>query len=96
MTREPAPSSLAPTAENRWVDMSSLMRRPLESCFGKVEGKSGWRRYRTHQVRENDVVVVDMMVTLFPPTLISPSLDCPEGEATYVITQGGIADPEKT
>jgi meiotic recombination protein DMC1 len=26
---------------------------------------------------------------------IQDSPDCPEGEATYVITTGGIADPEK-
>jgi meiotic recombination protein DMC1 len=87
VTLEPVLSSQVLMAASRLVAISSPTLRLLGSYFAKVEARSASQRYRTLQVcseeqwrwRSANKVLSDM----------------PEKEATYIITNGGINDPEK-
>lgn len=71
-----------------WGDMFLLMPLQHESCFVKAVVMSELQRFRIRQVgyfsRMNR-----------PGYMTHGVADCPEREATYVITNGGINDPDK-
>lgn len=85
MTQERAHSLLVPMAASPSVAISSLMPQLPASCCARAVAKSVSRRSRTHQVRG----------CAFRSSLILIVPDMPEKEATYIITNGGINDPEK-
>jgi len=87
----PAPSSLVPMAVNLLVDISSRMRRLQGSCCGREGVMRGWPRYRIRLVSSRSPDNVSFCTV---ETNVVPA-DCPEREATYIITNGGISDPEK-
>ena len=64
-----------------------MLPRP-ESSFARAEGTSVWPKFKTHQVCLSLVFRNDPR----PDSFVS---DCPEREATYIITNGGISDPDK-
>lgn len=61
-----------------------LMHPLHESCCGREEQTSELPKSRIRQVYEPIIGDLTLMKT-----------DCPEREATYIITNGGINDPEK-
>lgn len=69
------------------VDMFLRMRRQPVCFFARVVARNGWPRFRTHLVCYSL-----MKIFLFLSLMV---LDCPEREATYIITNGGINDPDK-
>lgn len=70
------------------VDMCLLMRPRLGCFFAKAAATSVSPRYRTRLVSRQS------FIRRFR-RLLSHVADCPELEATYVITNGGISDPDK-
>lgn len=67
-------------------DMFLHMPLPPDFFFERAAVKNESQRLLIRQVR-HDLSSVDKMLMI--------SSDCPEREATYIITTGGINDPEK-
>lgn len=78
---------------NQSVDMFWRMHQQLASCCEKAAEKSEWPRFKTPQVCR--VYFREIFFFFFFTGVIADVADCPEREATYVITKGGIGDPDK-
>lgn len=75
------------TAASRLVDMFLLMLRLLVCSFGRAVVMSVLRRFRIPQASH--------LSTLRASNGSNSMIDCPEREAIYIITNGGINDPDK-
>lgn len=64
------------------------MRLRLVSYFERAVEMNVWPRFRIPQVSQSLFVTIIVGISLM-------AVDCPEREATYVITNGGINDPDK-
>lgn len=64
------------------------MRLRLVSYFERAVEMNVWPRFRIPQVSQSPFVTIIVGISLI-------ATDCPEREATYVITNGGINDPDK-
>jgi len=75
------------------------MPLPHVYCCAREEARNGSQRYKTRQVSDFPLQFKESlgsrMHSIWPLLTVLPSSDCPEAEATYIITDGGIADPEK-
>jgi hypothetical protein len=86
VTLVPALSLPVLMAASLSVDMFLLMLLPLACFFGRVVVRSELPRFR---------------IPLVPPSHFEAAslsnfwTDCPEREAIYIITNGGINDPDK-
>jgi hypothetical protein len=83
--REPALSSLVPTvaSQSAVTFLPTLQLRGY--CCARVEARSALQKFKTLQVRISSPM----------KSMANMSADMPEKEATYIITNGGINDPEK-
>ncbi len=74
-------------AASQSVDMSLPMRQLLGFFCERAVAMSVWQRFRTRQV----CLYLNSSSRV---AMLTFNLDCPEREATYVITNGGINDPD--
>lgn len=88
VTPEPVPSLQPLMVASLWVAMFLLMPRQHESCFAKAAAMNELPRFKIRQVGYFSRMT-------YPRYMTHAILDCPEREATYVITNGGINDPDK-
>ena len=85
-TPAPVHSSPALMVASPSADISLPTPPPLVSCFVKDARRSVLRRSRIRQVSSGSANEDGLSA--------DECLDCPEREATYIITTGGIADPD--
>jgi hypothetical protein len=76
-----------------------MVVNPLEVTFSPMLPQPGFFFakvvVRKELPRSSTLLVYSLLPNIFVQSLIYPSLDMAEREATYIITNGGINDPEK-
>ncbi|KAL9121550.1 MAG: hypothetical protein Q9187_001884 [Circinaria calcarea] len=94
-TPEPTLSSQVQMAVSQSAVISSLTHRRLEFSFGKAVARNAWLRFKILQVIFPSISRPSLAALVGLLLITTTRPDCPEREATYIITSGGIADPEK-
>lgn len=84
------PCLQAPTVESLSADTYLPMLRQLESYFVKAVVMNESLKYKIHQVGH-----LPQAHQYKDKLMIIRDVDCPEREATYIITNGGINDQDK-
>lgn len=83
--------------ESQSVVTFLLMLQLQESCYEKVVVRSVLLRLSIPLVRTNLSFFLSNFRSPLPHSFQATNIriDCPEKEATYIITAGGINDPDK-